>query len=443
MRHGRVSQQPDIIISGGAVITMESATGIIEDGYVGISGSYITDVGEGPAPDENHSSVQVIDAQGMIVLPGFVNTHHHLWQTILRGQGADLAVGDWVNACVSKYGPKFLPEDSYVSSLLGLAEGIDSGITTVVNWAHNSNSREHVEASLRAMRESGVRGIYAFGARILSEGLHEMPYDVIDYALEHFFGEGDEMLIPWLAPPEPGFKCAEDFMFAVRFARERGLRLSIHLLESQDEIAGAPIQLLQKLKVLGPELLIAHAVHVNKHDIELLSATSTPIAHCPVANMRLASGIAPLRDMLARGITVGLGTDGVASNDSGDMLAVVKAALGLARATQLDPRALLPEDALYLATMGGARALGMDDVIGSICVGKKADLIIIDPSGLNFAPLNDCVAQLVLSGAPSNVDTVIADGHILKHQGRLQLPNVDALVRKSQRCADRIIRNKK
>lgn len=468
MPRDSLNDTPGIVILGGTIITMDPATGIVEDGYVTISGTSITAVGraselessgtwtgpptcartnadnadDGSSGKPARSSAHVLDARGMIVLPGFINAHHHLWQSILRGLGPNMAVREWVNECVSTYGPRFSPNDSYWASLLALVEAVDSGVTTIVNWAHNGNSLEHVDASIRAFRDSGVRGIYAFGSRILPNREHEMPYRMIEEALERLFDPGDPMLTPWLAPPEPGFGSSRSFERALEFARARGLRLSIHLLESEAEMAARPLHVLSNADALGPGLLIAHAVHVDQTEIRLLAETRTPVVHCPVANMRLASGIMPLRDMLARGVTVGLGTDGLASNDSGDMFAVMKTALGMARASTRDPKVLSPDEALYLGTMGGAKAIGMDHLIGSIAVGKKADIIIVNPQAINFAPVNDCISQLVLCGAPSNVHTVMVNGRVLKHEGRLLNVDLSELIAEVTRSADRVVRGK-
>lgn len=411
-----MSEPQRIAIRGGTLVTMDPGRPRVEVGDLLVEGGRIAAVGEVPAGEE--PGTVTIDAREMLVLPGFVNTHHHLYQTILRGVAPTSHLIAWIQECLGRYGPAIRPEEMRASVLLGLAEAIDSGVTTVADWSANMNGYAWAEAVIEPFLLAGMRGCIGFGIgsdRVLN-------LETAKRVKQGYFsggpqGVGDTLSL-WLAPSGPEGVGEDAFLREIDFARQEGMRIHIHLLESIYRVPLRPIPVLARVGALGPDLLAAHAVHLSPAEIMLFAEHQVRISHNPLSNMRLASGIMPLRQMLAAGLTVSLGLDGSASSDNNDFFAVMRCALGLQRAATLDA-SLEPYEILKMATVDGAVALGLEEKIGTLTPGKRADVVLVDTHQLHFAPVNDPVAQLVFCGQPRHVDTVIIDGRIRKRDKQL------------------------
>ena len=399
-----------LIRNAALVITMDpklgtGLLGTLADADVLVAGDTIVAVGQGlSAP-----SATLVDATGAIVLPGFVDLHNHLVQSVIRGGCPDQDLNGWLHDCTWPAYQALTPEDVYAAVRLSTLDLIGTGVTTVVDWAGGLKF-EMSRAYVRALTESGLRFVYAPTPRKQEQDalkhLHEELIKPNPLGMLHFAGAtGMQHLTPLTE--------------AVQLARKWGVKLNVHLLEHFKQRDGEPIRSLEQSGALAlrGNLLVNHAIHLTDEEIALLAKYDVRIAHNPLSNMRLASGIIRLPELHAAGLKVGLGLDG-STNDTSDMFNDMRAAVGLQRA-----RALRAEvyptvaDVLRMAALGGAEALDLGDRIGSLTPGKKADLIIVDPSGVNFAPRFDWVGQLVFNAQPSNVAFVFVNGRILKAKG--------------------------
>ncbi|MCV0426900.1 MAG: 8-oxoguanine deaminase [Roseibium sp.] len=412
----------------------------------------------GVTEDLPENADKVIDASGQIVLPGFVNTHHHLNQTLTRNLPAaqNNNLFPWLQAHYRIWA-KTDPDASRASTLIGLAELALSGCTTVFDHTYLFQSGNKVDYQIEAAQELGVRFHASRGSMSLGESKGGLPPDdcveneedilkdsirVIDRYHDASLGAMTRIVV---APCSP-FSVSEDLLReSARLARDKGVMLHTHLCETLDEerytlerFGKRPVEWMEGLDWTGPDVWYAHAIHVDDDEIRLFANTGCGAAHCPCSNMRLASGIAPVKKYMAAGVKVGLGVDGSASNDGSNMLMEVRQAMLLAR-LQLGllppegPRkhALLPpshplragewmtaREALELATIGGASVLGRDDV-GSLEQGKCADFFTLDLNTLQFAGgLHDPVAAVVFC-APQAAKTTVINGQIVVEEGQI------------------------
>ncbi|MBN9670135.1 8-oxoguanine deaminase [Roseibium aggregatum] len=463
---------PDTLLVKNAdmLVTMDEDRREIAGGGLYAENGFIRQVGEsGTLPE---TADRVIDATGQIVLPGFVNTHHHLNQTLTRNLPAaqNNNLFPWLQAHYRIWA-RTGPEASRTSTLVGLAELALSGCTTVFDHTYLFQSGNKVDYQIEAARELGVRFHASRGSMSLGESKGGLPPDdcvededgilkdsvrVIDRYHDASPGAMTRVVV---APCSP-FSVSEDLLReSARLARDKGVMLHTHLCETLDEerytlerFGKRPVEWMEGLDWTGPDVWFAHAIHVDDDEIRLFADTGCGAAHCPCSNMRLASGIAPVKKYMAGGVKVGLGVDGSASNDGSNMLAEVRQAMLLAR-LQLGlqppegPRkhALLPashplragewmtaREALELATLGGASVLGRDDV-GSLEVGKCADFFTLDLNTIQFAgALHDPVAAVVFC-APQTVKTTVIQGRVVVEDGRIATMDMEPVVRDHNR----------
>jgi 5-methylthioadenosine/S-adenosylhomocysteine deaminase len=321
-------------------------------------------------------------------------------------------VKGWLADCVVPFSPSPISEaDAHTGVQLSTLDLISTGVTTVVDWSH-AYSPDFVRGNVRALNESGLRFVFAYLGRTAPSVI-----DDIRRVKRESIDPNPRATLQLAAHPSPFF--FKNLQAMVDLSRELGVMLNVHLLENINDRADDPIRLLQEADALGPNLLVNHAVHLTDDEIATLAAHQVRVAHNPLSNMRLASGIMRLPEMHAAGLRVGLGLDG-GTNDTSDMFNNMRAAVGLQRAKSLDANVFpTVSDVLRMATIGGAEALGMDHEIGSLTPGKKADLIILDPETLNFAPRFDWASQIVFNAQPRNVEWVFVDGHPLMRKGKL------------------------
>jgi 5-methylthioadenosine/S-adenosylhomocysteine deaminase len=423
-----------VLIRGASLaLTMDSQVGegplgVMEDADVLLERGRIAAVGQALPGGRN---TRVIDAHGKIVLPGFVDLHTHLWQSLIRGCGTDQELNGWLARCVRPlFDSPISGADAYAGVRLSALDEIATGVTTVVDWSHAFNA-DFARGNLRALGDSRLRFVFTYFARndpSVFDEIRRVKREVIDPSPRAGLHVGSHPSLSNLAA----------LAAASRLARELGAPLDVHLSESPADRAEGQMDALRQAGALRPGLLAAHAIHLTGAELDELAANDVRVAHNPLSNMRLASGVIRIDEMHRRDIKVGLGLDG-GTNDTSDMFSDMRAAVGLQRATSFDPaRYPTPADALVMATRGGAQALGMDREIGSLTPGKKADLQILNPNAVNFAPRVDWVSQLVFNGRPSNVEWVFVDGRVLKRTGRLSATGTDHVIRAAQRAADRV-----
>jgi cytosine/adenosine deaminase-related metal-dependent hydrolase len=407
----------------------------------------------GPTADRPAQADEVLDLTGHLVLPGLVNTHHHLYQTLTRAvpsvQEADLF--HWLQRLYPIWA-NLTPEAVYISTLTGLAELARSGCTTVSDHLYIFPNGARLDDEIRAAQEIGVRFHASRGSMSLGESQGGLPPDrvVEDEAFilkdsqrlveQYHDARPGSMLRIVLAPCSPFSVTGELMRQSALLARSLGVRLHTHLAETADEeqfcleqFGHRPVAYMEHVGWIGDDVWFAHSVHVNDAEIALYASTGCGVAHCPTSNMRLGSGIAPIRRMRAAGVKVGLGVDGSASNDSSHMLAEARQALLLARLSG-DPAALTARQALELATVGGAAVLGRDD-IGALAPGKCADFFALDLRRVDYAgALHDPVAAAIFCAPQSAAYTVI-NGRVIVKDGHLTTVDTGPLVERHNQIA--------
>jgi cytosine/adenosine deaminase-related metal-dependent hydrolase len=441
------------------VVTMDDRGTRVPGGHVLVEDDRIAAVGAvlEPGPVDRR-----IDARGKVVLPGLVNTHHHLPQTLTRNvpRVQEAPLFRWLTELYEVW--RLMDADAVDAAVrVGLGELLLTGCTTTTDhlYLFPRGQERLIDVEIAAARELGIRFQPTRGS--MSRGRAEgglPPDDVVqDEAAiladsrrlirEYHDARPRAMTRIALAPCSP-FSVSEDLMRRTAdLAREYGVRLHTHLAETRDEesycleVYGCrPVELLRRLGWLGPDVWLAHCVHLSDEEVRLFGATGTAVAHCPSSNMRLGSGTAPVRALLEAGAPVGLGVDGSASNDASNMLAEARQAL-LAHRAGTDPaRWPSAQEVLWMATRGGARCLGRDD-IGSIEPGKAADLVLVDTRRLSYAGAgSDLVAALVFSPWPEPVDTVLVAGRVVVESGAVVGLDVPALVARAEAISQALLR---
>ena len=449
------------------LVTMDAGRRRIPDGGLFVRDNEIVQVG--PSAELPAAADRVINARGMIVLPGLVNTHHHLYQTLTRCLAQDSGLFGWLTTLYPIWA-RLTPEAVYVSAKVGLAELMLSGCTTSSDHLYIYPNGVRIDDEIRAAVELGMRFHATRGSMSLGQSQGGLPPDSVvereDFilresrrAIEQFhqparFG----MVRVALAPCSP-FSVTPDLMReSAALARSYGVRLHTHLAETVDEerfclekFGARPVAYVESLGWTGPDVWHAHCVHLNRQEIGLFARTGSGVAHCPSSNMRLGSGIAPIRAMRDAGVRVGLGVDGSASNDAGHLLAEARQAMLLQRVSRPsevhagrhepagDPAALGAQEVLEMATLGGAAVLGRDD-IAALAPGMAADFIGYRLERLAFAgALHDPLAALVFC-TPPTVDLSVINGQVRVWEGQIVDLDLPALVRRHNALSRALLR---
>jgi 5-methylthioadenosine/S-adenosylhomocysteine deaminase len=426
-----------LIRNAAFVITMDSAVGrgelgVLEGVDVLLENGAIAAI----APHLAAPGAQVVDASGMIVMPGFIDTHNHLWQSLIRGCGTDGNLFGWLDACEL---PLFDPaitlsrEEAYAGIRLSTLDLINTGVTTVVEWSH-AFSPEFVRGDIQALTESGLRFVFAYRGR-------NNPNSIADIKLVKQTLIDPNPRATFQVASHPDSAGREDVKAMAQLAKELDVKHHVHLLENIADRKEHMFEVLAEAQALGPDLLAAHAVHLTDREIGILADHDVRILHNPLSNMRLASGVIRLPELKRSGVQVGLGLDGGA-NDTSDMFNTMRAAIGLQRAKSLraDVFPTVP-DVLRMATVDGAKLLGIFHRVGSLTPGKQADLIILNPESINFAPRWDWASQVVFNGQPRNVEWVFVGGKVLKRRGQLVGVDPAFIMDAAQKASTRIQRD--
>jgi cytosine/adenosine deaminase-related metal-dependent hydrolase len=436
------------LLAGGYVVTMDDAGTELDGGWVLVENGLVAAVGGGPEPEADER----VDLAGALLTPGFVNTHHHLSQTLTRTRAQQADLFTWLRELYPIWA-RIDAEAQRSAARVGLAELALSGCSTVFDHQYVFPRGESglVEAEVDAAREIGVRLVASRGSMDLGESGGGLPPDDLvedpDVVLAdterlaalHQPGPGARVQIA-VAPCSPFSATKRLMVESAELARRLGLLLHTHLAETAEEeeycrslFGCRPVEYLEELGWLGSDVWCAHCVHLSGADVSRFAETGVGVAHCPTSNLRLGAGIAPVRDLLDAGVRVGLGVDGSASNERGDLAYEAKQALLVARARG-GPAAMTAREALRLATRGGAAVLGRGDV-GSLEPGKCADVAVWRTDGLAFAGSDDLPAALVLSG-PHAVDRLYVGGDEVVRDGRLVTASEEEIARHHRRVAE-------
>jgi len=443
--------EKSILIEGGTIVTVDDAGHVYNPGYVLSEGDRIVAVGAGEAPSALHARAgECIDASLMAVMPGMVNGHTHLFQTFIRGLADDKPLLDWLKAAIWPVAQALSEEEAYLAALLGFVENLRGGATAVVDHQYIHTDPHNDDGVCRAAEETGARFLLARGWTDM--GYHPAFMESSDRIVEEmtrlhdaWHGRAEDRIRVEFGPLIP-WGCSEATMrrtYALAQAWDVGVH--IHVAETQEEVAinlekrgNRHIEWLADLGILGPDVQLVHSVWLDDGELDLVAEHGAVVVHCPVSNMYLASGVARIREMRQRGIPVALATDGPGSNNNQDMLEVLKTTALLQKVATLDAMALLPEDVLWMACRGGAAAFGQPALIGSLEVGKSADLVLVDLDTPFAMPVHRAPSALVYNVSGGAVDTVIVDGEILMRDKRVLCVDEKALLAEARVACARL-----
>ncbi len=371
---------------------------------------------------DDDKAAKIIDAEGKILLPGLINTHTHLSMTLFRGLADDLSLDSWLNDHIWPMEANLNGDYCYIGALLGAVELIKSGTTTF------SDMYFYMEDVARAVEDAGIRAVLSYG--MIDFGDAERREAELKENLNLFNscnGMADGRIKVFFGPHSP-YTASEELLIRTRqLADEHNMRIHIHVSETEKEINDIsqekglrPFEYLDKIGFLGPDVVAAHCVWLSDNEIEIIKKHDVKVSHNPCSNMKLASGISPVSKLIENDICVSIGTDGASSNNNLDLIEELKTASLLQKVATLDPKVLSSDEAIEMATIKGAEALGLDSEIGSIEVGKKADIILIDTNAANMVPDSSSLSSnIIYSANGSNVDTTICNGKILMENKEL------------------------
>ncbi|WFO75214.1 amidohydrolase [Desulfurococcaceae archaeon MEX13E-LK6-19] len=445
----------DIYIRGGWVITLDKERRIIRNGAVAIDDEVIVAVGKRDELDKDykyHSDI-VINATRDIIMPGLVNTHVHMMQALLRGCANYVTLIDWLTKRIWPLQGNYTPDEAVVSAKLAVLEMIKSGTTTfletglVGRYGPDRIIEEVIKPSgIRAALARHVMDLtgYALEENALHPGLIEdgdTSFNDTVRLYNKYHGWRDRIWI-WFGPRTPGAVSPELYRKIAEKARELKTGITMHLAEVREDVeytvkkfGKKPVEFAHWLGLTGPNVVLVHVIWVDDNEIRLLAETKTSVSHNPCSNMKLASGMARVSDMIKAGVNVALGTDGGPSNDTYDLLREMKYAALLQPIRTGDPRAIRVEEVIEMATINGAKALMLEHMIGSIEVGKKADIITIDYWRPHLKPLNNPLSHLVYSASGHDVRNVIIDGKLVMYERKVLTIDEEEVLNEADKAA--------
>jgi cytosine/adenosine deaminase-related metal-dependent hydrolase len=419
------------------LVTVDRRRRILTDGAMVVAGGVIIAIGKCQDLLRQFPNEERIDLQGGLVIPGLVNTHVHLSQALIRGCADDLALIDWLTKRVWVLQGNYTEDDGRLSAELCILEMLKSGTTSFIE----SMTAGHYgfDGIAEVVERSGIRAAlskivmdlpsYAQAANTMHPGMIEDPDQSFHQALDLFDkwnGAAEGRIQVWFGPRPPGGTSSELFRRMMAAARERNMGVTVHLAEVKEDIeyirenyGMSAIEYARSVDMLGPRVVLIHVVWVGEDEIALLAKTGTHVTHNPLSNSKLASGISPVPEMLKAGVNVGLGTDGGPSSNDYDMIRAMRWASYLHKVRLGDPTIMPSEQVLEMATLGGARAMGLEDQIGSLEVGKRADFAVIDMNKPHLTPAPDPVSTMVCAGTGKDVRTVVIDGKIIVQHGKV------------------------
>ncbi|MEO8257978.1 MAG: amidohydrolase family protein [Acidobacteriota bacterium] len=416
------------LIRGGYVLTLDKDVADVPNGDVLIENGIIKEIGRSIEAGD----AEIVDARHRIVMPGFIDTHRHTWQTPVRGILPSCTLDEYFSGMLDNIGIQYRPEDVHAANLVGALEALNAGVTTLLDWSHVNNTPEHSDAAIGGLTAAGIRAIYAHGpavgAQYWSYSPHDHPEDVRRLRTRYFSSD-DQLLTLALAARAPGNTTPDVARHDWALARDIGARISVHVGMRLTGVHVHHVQTLHELGLMGPDTIYIHCTDCTDQELDLIASTGGTTSLAPYVEMLMGHGVPPTSRLVARGVRPSLSVD-VVSSAPGDMFTQMRTALVQDRIlsfpatpdTAFAPT-LTHRDVLEFATIDGARACALDGKVGSLTPGKQADIILIRTDQINVAPMIDPVATVVVCADTSNVDSVFVAGRPIKRNG--QLLNVD------------------
>jgi len=435
-------EEADVLIQDCTILTMDSKQPIVEKGFLAIKNKQITAVEKKTKTSSSIKAKETINGVGKVAMPGLINCHTHVAMTLFRGASEDKPFDTWLRKTIWPLEAKLKPSNIYDGTLLGCLEMIKSGTTCFADMYF------HEDVAVKAVEKAGLRAVLAEG--IIEAGNSargEKMLQVGESVAKRFNGYADGRVSIRLGP-HALYSCSPNLL---RRVREAALRLKVgvhvHLAESRDMIKSLKkkyglreVELLERIGFLNHiDVLGAHCIHLSDEEMHILARHGVKVAYNPVANMKLGMGAPKINHLLNLGVNVGLGTDGPASNNSLDMFETMKVASLFQKSSYLDPTVLPAEVVLRMATIDGARALGLEKQTGSLEVGKQADIILLEFEKPHLTPKHNLYANIVYSARGSDVGTVIVDGNILMEKRKVRTLREEDVIEKAQRTASNLV----
>ncbi len=422
----------DLVIRNAMIHTMDRDKRVINRGNVAVQGDRIAWVGE-DLPDRCRG-IQEIDADGMILFPGFIDTHIHIFQSFLKGLGADHRLIEWLNLSALPYGQIMTPRQHMLAAQLACMEALKSGCTSICEFFYTNQDPDLAHACIEGMRSTGIRSVFIRTFQDTGEeyGMPSIFIEPADRAMHEVEAlrkryHEDDMLSIWTGPDVTWSTTKQGYQTMLEYCQSENVRYSMHLKETEVDnemcfryYGKDIVDLLEEIGFLTDRMLAVHCVNLTPDDIRRFAEHGVSISHNPAPNLYLGSGIPPIPENLRAGVNVALGTDGAASNNSTDMLETMKLAALIQKGIHRDASVITADQVIRMAACGGARAIGMEDRLGTLEIGKKADMILFDPRHLKSFPNHDAEATVVYASSEENIDATIVNGKIVYRKGNFE-----------------------
>lgn len=449
----------ELLLKNAIIVTVNKEREILYHGAMVVDKGRIVEVGKEEEIVKKYPDCsREMDCEGKIIFPGFINTHNHLFQTLLKGLGDDMVLSEWLATMTFPAAQFLTPEDCYYGAMLGCIEGVKSGMTTQVDYMYPHAREGLSDGVIKAYKDLKIRGIFGRGCMDSAENfgvcpaIMQKPKDVekdLVRVFDTYHNTENGRIKVWTAPAALWSNSEEMLRMLWDVTNSYKAGITIHVSETPfDRMATSHLHgcegtdCLEKYGILGDNVLMVHCVCLTDKDIRRAKYYDLKVSHNPVSNMYLSSGVAPIPQLLSAGVTCGLGVDGAASNNGQDMIELMKTTSLLQKVHTLDPTIITAEKVLEMATIDGARAIGMEDEIGSLEAGKKADFVIFNPY-LNpkAIPVHNPVSTLVYSSSMQNIESVAVDGEFVMENGKiLTVEDEVQTLRKAQAVAEDLCR---
>lgn len=422
-------QHKEYVVTGAYVVSMDPAIGEVRNGDIHVRRGKIVAIGRNLEVD-----APTIDGKGMIAMPGLIDTHWHLWTTLFRSMSSSSPETAYFALNVAN-GVRCKPSDLYHGARLALVDALNTGVTTVNDWAHNLRSPAHADANLRAHQEIGLRGRFSYGTPQGHPGTSLIDLDDIARVKREWFDAGEVPLLRLgLAGRPPGLVPESTYRTEYDAARELGIPVSYHANSTRAHGEIGMIRQLGEQDMLTPDTQLIHALYTTEAERTMIRETGASVSVSPFSELLIGYGIAPVKDMVDSGVVLSLSVDTMSLVGSADLWAVMRLATGLHRGVAEQELSINTRRVLQMATIDAARGLGLDHLVGSLTPGKRADVLLVRQHDVTTAPTTYVPNTLALATGAENVDTVIVDGEIRKYRGALVGVNPRRVVRQTERA---------